>query len=274
MIASGPSVIHGIDFSGAQDAGNLIWISSAAIENGRLRIMDCRPASELIGGNRKRDAALVALRDFIRAQSGSTIGLDFPFGLPRSIVPEPTWREFVLAFNKRYTSADAFRSACQTASGRELRRTTDKEAKTPWSPWNWRLYRQTYYGIACVLAPLVSNDGIRVLPMEAADKDRPWVLEICPASTLRHLGLIGLRYKEAPGIDSSVARVARKRILDRLVGDGNVLIDPAPLERALQDGRGDGLDGMVAARSTFEAVSSGRLFPAGSDYQIEGYVYC
>jgi len=81
-------------------------------------------------------------------------------------VPERTWKEFALAFNGRYPSAEAFRAGCRGLSERELRRATDFEADTPWSAWNWRLNN---YGIGGVLAPLVSEGRVRVLPMEAPD---------------------------------------------------------------------------------------------------------
>src|SRR5262245_32051482 len=94
--------IHGVDFSGAQDAGRRIWISSGAVEGGRLHVSETRPASELAGGGTDREPALAALIAFIRCQSGSAIGLDFPFGLPGALVRESSWKEFALAFPGRY----------------------------------------------------------------------------------------------------------------------------------------------------------------------------
>ncbi len=134
LVAMSPSAIHGVDFSGAQDAGRRIWISSGLIDRGRLRIMRTLPAFELPAGSRSRDAALAALRSFVQSERGGAVGLDFPFGLPRAIVPEPTWKEFVLAFNGRSPSAEAFRVGCQGLSERELRRATDDEARTPGLP--------------------------------------------------------------------------------------------------------------------------------------------
>src|SRR2546428_10809119 len=146
--------VHGVDFSGAAGAGRWIWISSGVIHDGRLRIVETRPGSELPGGSVVRDTALRALRSFIQSASGA-IGLDFPFGLPRMVAAKPTWTEFILDFSSRYPTAAAFRAACRQLSARELRRTTDVEAHAPWAAWNWRLYRQTYFGIAEVMPPLV-----------------------------------------------------------------------------------------------------------------------
>lgn len=263
-------VIHGVDFSGATDAGRRIWVSSGAVDGGRLRISQTRPAYELPHGGAGREEALGALVDFVRGESNAAIGLDFPFGLPRPVVAEASWREFVLTFNKRYGSAEAFRAGCRSRSQRELRRATDRQARAPWSAWNWRLYRQTYYGIGWVLSPLVEEEHVRVLPMENADDSRAWLLEICPASTLRRLGVAGLPYK---GGADRVHRASRKQILDRLMANRPLLADPRPIARAIDDAGGDAVDSIVAAAAVYDALVNGRLVPEGTDHLIEGFVY-
>jgi hypothetical protein len=210
------------------------------------------------------------LRTFIEDEPAVVIGLDFPFGLPRPLVAESSWKEFVLAFNGRYRSAEAFRDICRTLSARELRRATDRQAHAPWAAWNWRLYRQTYYGIGSVLAPLVREDRVHVLPMDPLDGTRPVLLEICPASTLRRLGLRGLPYK---GEASLVKRAARQEILDRLVQCRHISLDAAPAARALDDSGGDAVDSIVAAIAAFEAMARGPLLPEGAYDQGEGFVY-
>lgn len=240
------------------------------IDGGGLHIVATRPACELPGGSPKRAAALCALRGFIEGESGAAFGLDFPFGLPRPMVAESNWKEFVLAFSGRYRSAAAFRETCRTLSARELRRATNRQARTPWAAWNWRLYRQTYYGIGSILAPLVSEDRVRVLPMDSLDGIRPVLLEICPASTLRRLGLRGLPYK---GEASLVKRAARQEILARLVQSRHISLDAAPAARALDDPGGDAVDSIVAAIATFEALARGSLPPQGAYDPVEGFVY-
>jgi hypothetical protein len=269
MPASTQVEVHGIDFSGAQDAGRRIWIASGVVDRGRLAITECRPACELPGGGLERDAALCALRSFIQRDGDAVFGLDFPFGLPTKVVAEPTWSQFVLAFGTRYPSADAFRAACQSLSQRELRRQTDSEAKAPWCAWNWRLYRQTYHGIDGVLVPLVRSNLVRVLPMEAPDDGFPWLLEICPASTLRRLGLARLPYKGT----SRDHFAARKRILCHVVETTGIEVERQLMKRAIDDAGGDAIDSMLAAVAVSHIVSGDRLFPTRSDYQIEGHVY-
>ena len=245
--------VHGIDFSGAADAGRRIWISSGVINDGRLRIMETRPASELPGGSVVRDTALRALRSFIQSASGA-IGLDFPFGLPRVVTAKPTWTEFILDFSSRYPTAAAFRAECRQLSARELRRTTDAEAHAPWAAWNWRLYRQTYFGIGELIAPLVRECRVRVLPMQEADHATPLLLEICPASTLRRLGVGRLPYK---GGACGERRTARKAIVSRLAAATRTAIEPIARHRAIEDPGGDALDSLVAAVAVHRAIAGG-----------------
>jgi len=264
-----PMVVHGVDFSGAADAGRRIWISSRVVHDGSLRITRTRPASELLGGSVVRATALRALRSFIQSASGA-IGLDFPFGLPRMVMSRPTWTEFILGFSSRYSSAGAFRGECRQVSVRELRRTTDADAHAPWAAWNWRLYRQTYFGITELIAPLVRDGRVRVLPMQEADYGSPLLLEICPASTLRRLGLTGLSYKGGADADR---RTARKAIISRLARATRVAIDPIARHRAIEDPGGDALDSLVAAVAVHRAIANERIQPAGAIHQIEGFIY-
>jgi hypothetical protein len=116
-------------------------------------------------------------------------GLDFPFSLPRRLVEANNWEEFVLSFSSRYPDAEKFRQSCWgTAGNCEEKRDTDRKSKTPFSPYNRRLYRQTYYGIRDVLVPLVRDKVVSVLPMQGVASDKPRLLEVCPAYTLERMG--------------------------------------------------------------------------------------
>ena len=261
--------VHGVDFSGAVDAGRKIWIASGAIERGGLRINECRRAADLPGSGRDRDRCLAALRDFIATQRDCAFGLDYPFGLPRALVKEKTWEDFVLSFPDRYASAAAFRRACRAAArGAELRRATDRESRTPFSPYNLRLYRQTYFGIRELLHPLVREHLACVPPMQRLHPGRPWIFEICPASLLKRDQLY-FPYKGR----SETHREARARILRRI----EKLIPLSFTGEALRadvirDPGGDALDSVIAACGTFRALRQ----PApltNSAYALEGYVY-
>jgi hypothetical protein len=133
--------VYGVDFSGAADAGRRIWITRGVIDGGDcLRIEDCHRGADLPGSGMERDRCLAALRDFIVKERAGAFGLDFPFGLPRRLVEEASWLEFVLSFPKRHHSPEAFREACRAATGgAELKRVTDRETGTPFSPYNRQL---------------------------------------------------------------------------------------------------------------------------------------
>jgi hypothetical protein len=180
--------IYGIDFSGAKDAGNKIWIAKGAPDGERLLVSECLRARELTTSGRQLEACLPALVNLVKSEINTIFGFDFPFGIAAPLVKEKTWEDFVLAFPNRYESPGAFREACRKADeGHELKRQTDVDAHSPFSPYNLRLYKQTYYGISKVLFPLIQDSSACVLPFQVPDNNKPWILEICPASSLKHL---------------------------------------------------------------------------------------
>lgn len=262
-----PRRVHGVDFSGAANAGKKIWITSGVIEDCALRIEDCRRAEALPRSRKDRDQCLTALRDFIRREHASVFGLDFPFALPRELIKENSWEDFVLSFPDRYPNPEEFRKTCRAgAHNRELRRVTDKESDTPFSPYNLRLYRQTYFGIRDVLGPLVQDHLVCVLPMQSVLPGRPWILEVCPASTLKRQNL----YKPYKG-GSKKHYAARMRILEALEGTGVLPVPEPTLRPSILDNRdGDALDSVIAAFATFRALRN----PAcNENYALEGYVF-
>jgi len=264
-----PRTVHGVDFSGAVDAGRRIWIASGVVEGSTLRVEACRRAEGLPGSGRDRDPCLAALQKFVVEQHASAVGLDFPFGLPRALVKARSWEEFVRSFPGRYASPDKFRAACRHASdGVELRRVTDRESRTPFSPYNLRLYRQTYFGIRELLHPLVREHLACVPPMQRLHPGRPWIFEICPASLLKRDQLY-FPYKGR----SETHREARARILRRI----EKLIPLSFTGEALRadvirDPGGDALDSIIAACGTFRALRQPAP-RANSAYALEGYVY-
>jgi hypothetical protein len=263
--------VHGMDFSGAADAGRRIWVASGEIEGNGTRIDACRRAEALPEGGREREAALAALRAFIAAESASVFGCDFPFTLPIALAPDNSWEAFALALGGRYADALSFRRACwEAAGGRELWRQTDRETKTPFPATNLRICRQTFHGIRDLLAPLVRAARASVLPMQPALPDRAWLLEVCPAGTLKQRGLY-IPYK-----GSAPARQdARARILAALEACGLRLAAPELRTTLLDDPGGDALDAVVAAVTAAAVLlRPGALQPPpDGPYLREGYVY-
>ena len=293
-----PRRVFGVDFSGARDAGKHIWVCRAHPGDEGVRVESVDPVAKLPGGARQRDRALAALTQKISEAPRSAWGFDFPFGLPREIVAELSGRtpgswldqlEVVAALD----GADEFRRRCQAAgAGREQRRATDEEASTPFSPYNLRLYRQTYHGMTQVLRPLYGRPEIAVLPMDElpdlgdagqlapnvraprAQLPHIYLLEICPSSLLDVLEY-GPRLASYKGRDRQHAE-RRQKILRRLVDDRHVRPMARTLRsRIIDDPGGDALDAVLAAVGTwrgYRGYDHGEL-RADPRYALEGHVY-
>ena len=263
--------VAGVDFSGARDAGNRIWIATGALAGDAVTIESCIRARDLAGGGIGRAAALAALVAFIAGEKETLFGLDFPFSLPAPLIAEATWEEFIAAFGRHYHGADEFRAACAAQTGgRELKRRTDGEARVPFAVYNLRLYRQTWAGIAEVLEPLLRADAARVVPMQDPVDGKPVIAEICPASLLKSRDL----YPSYKG-RSPAHRRARSAILRGLTGDHGLAPLPERIRRmVIADSGGDALDAVIAALG---AAATARLptplRPVDALESIEGRVY-
>lgn len=269
------SITHvwGVDFSGAKDAGKKIWIAGGEVREDVLHIESCQPAREMPGFEVHRDDCMKGLCDFVGRQGEGVIGLDFPFGLPKKVVQEKTWEEFLRAFPGRYPDAEKFRNDCRAAAGgRELRRSTDTQCQSPFCAYNLRLYRQTYYGIRDFIGPVVSRGLACVLPMQTPVPGRPWVLEICPASTLKR-EMFYFSYKDKRKGGS--LRETRLAILECIEELGFVRVAARGIkERVMDDRWGDAVDSVIAAMAAFRAVRHGPPTEAPTrDHALEGMIY-
>jgi hypothetical protein len=244
--------IYGVDFSGAVDAGRKIWITSGIVRASRLIVEDCFQGAALPGATKDRTRCLAALRAFIGDAGPSIFGLDFPLGLPRELLGRDSWAAFIREFPHRFEAPQFFRQWCLAAAGgRELKRRTDREARTPFSPYNLRLYRQTYFGLRELISPLVRRRKVCVRPMQTARLGLPWLIEICPASTLKQ------RQLYVPYKGKSIGhRAARSSIL-RSISRAESIELAAPIRsRLLDDPEGDALDSFIAAAAVFGALES------------------
>lgn len=263
--------VIGIDFSGAKDAGKSVWLTQAVIAGRRLRIESCAAAAELPNSSVTRNKCLPALVDFIAGQRATVVGCDFPFSLPASMVDAANWRDFTAGFGKRYASAEGFMSDCRRrANGRELKRDCDRQSRVPFAAYNLRIYRQTFYGIRDFLAPLVRAGAALVLPMDRPSLGRPWIVETCPASTLKSVNLYP-SYKGA----GEQPKNARQAIVDGLIGRGMMPRLPVDIHRVAIDNKGgDALDSLIAACATARCLLTGQ-FEERVDRigRLEGRVY-
>ena len=254
--------IFGVDFSGARLAGEKIWIARARFENEELQIEQLLRADELPDSGVERAPALAALVQLLSAEPNAVAGLDFPFSLATESLGETNYADFLNA-SADFEDADAFKNAFADA-----RRRTDRDGKTPFTPLNHRLYRQTFYGIRDVLRPLV-NLGARILPMMDASKEALWLIEICPASTLKKEKLY-LSYKGK----SDLQRLNRETILREIKARFGVRTDQKMDERIIGDTEGDALDAVLAALGTLRGIENGdALKPCDAIDSLEGRVY-
>jgi hypothetical protein len=270
-----PPRIIGIDFSGARDAGARVWIAEAVADReGPLRVINCIKGEELPGSGRGREACLVALTAFLAEAGQAAIGLDFPFGLPLPLVQADTWTQFVVDFPERFPSVQDFRETCiRETCGKEHKRATDREARTPFSPYNLRLFRQTYYGLRMLVHPLIQNNRARAIPMQPPARGKPILLEICPATTLKRDPRGRDLYQPYKG-RGDLRRRQRETILGHFEGNGRVAFEtPAIRERLLADPGGDALDSVLAAIGTRKGITEPPDHPITPVHRLEGYVF-
>ena len=189
------------------------------------------------------------------------------------VVDSNDWEHFIQSFSKTYATPDEFRACCRDlANNREFKRRTDRVQQTPWAPYNLRLFKQTFYGMAHLLSPLVEQELVCVLPMQQALCGKSWLLEVCrPASSLKKLGL-GQPYKRS----NQPAQAVRAQILDKLEETVDIhRISSEIRSKVVADSEGDALDSILAAVATFRTLR--HLHAPLPDwyeaYPVEGYVY-
>ena len=265
--------LHGVDFSGASEPGESVWLTTAEPSSNGIQVTACRSAREAFGIT-DRAEVLAALRSF--PGDGEVMGVDASFGLPRPVLPDriagsDDWRESVRWVAEEYAEADALaaqtdwkdRARGSDADGVELKRRTDGPTGAN-SPYSFITRYQTFHAMRDLLAPVLGS--VSVEPMIPGDG--PTLIEVYPAGTLRSLGVPDRKYKE-PG---SEARERRERILAGLRAWGVTL--PEEFEgRVLEDADGDALDSLVAAVATARAVESGFAVEEERYDPLEGYIY-
>ena len=155
---------------------------------------------------------------------------------------------------------------------KEPKRLTDIDAKSPWNPIFIQLHKQTYYGINNVLYPLILNNSARIHPMQSLEESKPWVIKICPSSTLKHERL-DCSFKKK-GKKAKESENNRKLILQKLVEKKIITkISHEALVSALNDREGDALDSIIAAVATYRALKKNFSIPDHELYKVEGYIY-
>lgn len=283
--------IYGVDFSGAKKAGDAIWI--ARLEptggGGRLR-RSPRPQFALtalhrltdLAGTADREPALRYLVAMVLASKSAAWGFDCPFGLPVELFPsECRWADQFALVTEWGDEAYAFgleciRRARLVGDRMHIRRTTDTDAKTPFDGYHYRIIYQTFYGMRDVVAPLRAAPRTAVLPFQyrkLRTAERV-IVESCPGSVLKRLGLPHQNYKQPTGGPlTQRRRLTRHAILTGLTPF--VALDDRHRRAAMRNPGGDALDAIIAAVGTALALPAAdhRAIARHPRYPREGHLY-
>jgi hypothetical protein len=247
--------VYGVDFSGARLAGRTTWVARMEPTGARrraLRLVALSQAARLCRSPRRPDV-LPALVEMIGGSEGALWALNFPFGLPIEVMAEGCrWAgqlEFLAEWGEDAYAAgvECLRRARALGGPWHIRRLTDVEERTPFDPYHYRIIYQTFYGMRHVLGPLRSRAGMAILPFQhrRLARARRVVVEACPASTLKRMGLPHQNYKQpAGGRLTPRRRRTRHAILAGLVGW--VEISAGQRLQLMRDGGADGLDAVLA----------------------------
>lgn len=245
--------IYGVDFSGAKLAGENTWIARLVPRRRSYELVELWRLRSLCG-TAEREPALAHLVKLVAASQDALWGMDFPFGLPVEVVADgASWAEQLRWVRQWCRGAYALGEECvrrALALGKpmHIRRTTDQEAKTPFDCYHYRIIFQTYHGMRDVLAPLSAVRGTAILPFHyrRLPSARRVIVESCPGSTLKRLGLPHQNYKQAEGGPlTRRRRNTRHEILSAL--SAHIAISPGQRRTIMRNAGGDALDAVIAA---------------------------
>ena len=280
------ATIHGVDFSGARRAGRNIWIATLTpiLGDGEgLRVrLEALCSLERLCGTSERAPALTHLVGLIKGSGNALWALDFPFGLPVELfAPGSEWEDQHALARDWRSDAHAFGLHClerARALGEpgHIRRITDSEVKTPFDCYHYRIIYQTFFGMRDVLGPLRDDARTAILPFQYGKKAAAArvVLEACPSSTLKRLGLPHQNYKQpAGGPLTRVRRLTRGIILDQL--SSLVEIGEAHRRVIMRNPGGDALDAVIAAAGAAWSwrEQDHRRIARHARYPREGFIY-
>jgi hypothetical protein len=280
--------IYGVDFSGAKLAGRNIWIGR--IERRRGGTSKIRPYAlaelhcvESLCGTPERSAALAHLVSLIKSSHDALWAMDFPFGLPVEVMhAKARWREqidFLRGWGEDAygVGLECLARAKKLGGPMHIRRETDVEAKAPFDCYHYRIIYQFFYGLRDVLGPLWRTRGTAVLPFQyrRLATARRVLVEACPSSTLKRLGLPYQNYKQPAGGPLSPKRLRTRRvILDHMAR--RVSIDARHRRVMMRNGGGDAMDAVLAAIGAEQAwrAADHAAIARHPRYPREGFLYC
>jgi hypothetical protein len=271
----------GVDFSGAKQAGDFIWVAELAPTRRGFSLTSLQSLTTLSGSS-ERAVALSHLVDRVLATEQALWGFDFPFGFPVELFPHGTAWSDQFAFLEGWED-DAYgcglecvRRATRLFRRKHIMRTSDTEARTPFDSFHYRLIYQTLFGMRDVVNPLRLTRGTAVLPFQYRKLARAKrvVVECCPGSVLKRVKVPHQNYKQpAGGPLTRKRRLTRHAILDWLGGE--VRINDRFRKVMMRNPGGDAMDAVIAAVGTARAMATAdhRAIARHPRYPHEGHVY-
>ncbi len=280
--------VYGVDFSGARLAGRNIWL--ARLEPTAAGAGSGVPAYRLVGlsslerlcGTAERAPALAHLVGRIAGSEGALWALDFPFGLPVEVLdPGSVWAgqfDFLRDWGEDAygLGLECLRRAKALGGPNHIRRLTDTEAKAPFDCYHYRIIYQTFFGMRDVLGPLLRHRRTAILPFHyrRLPSARRVLVEACPSSTLKRLGLPHQNYKQPQGGPLTLKRRrTRKVLLDGLAR----LVEVSDRDRRVmvRNPGGDAIDAVIAALGVTQAWTAcdHRVVARHPRYPREGRLY-
>ena len=126
-----------------------------------LLIRSVLPAQSLQGGGvSAKEATAAVCSELLGARSDGqvVVGIDSPPAIAMEFIKEKQWSTWAQRFSTIYKTPEDFREATslatQSGARREPKRRTDVEHKTPLPPQNLRMFKQTWWAIRGIFAPL------------------------------------------------------------------------------------------------------------------------
>jgi len=277
--------VIGVDFSGARLSGVNAWIARTEVlrESGRLRLVSLTPVGQAAGDD-CRDVVNAFLVDEVSRSDSALWGFDFPFGLPIELRLGP-WHKQLRDAGRFDGDAKAYGHFLvdrtrQLAGALHIRRVTDRETQTPFDCYHYRIIYQTFHGMRDILRHVAPQPETCVLPFQFAkllpgiDPPRRLVVEACPSSTLKRLGLPHRLYKQSGGKPPTDAqKMVRKQILAKVTE--TVDFSAAQRRVMIENPGGDALDALLAAVGVFQSISDDDHAAVAKHprYRREGRVY-
>lgn len=270
--------VFGVDFSGAKLAGLNAWIARMDVQSMRITALD-RLGD--LAGDAAREPVMAYLVGVIGQSMQAIWAIDFPFALPVEIVETNYRFDDQLAWlADQPDEAYAFGRLCverAVARGHRMhvRRETDRETKTPFDCYHYRIICQTFYGMRNVLTPLRQKEGTIIPPFDAIPATfHRAVIEACPGSTLKRWGVPHNNYKQPAGGPLEPKRLKnRKLILAAL--QQRVGLSPSIIRKIQRNAGGDAMDAVLAAVGGWESwlTTDPGLLQNHPRYSREGRIF-